>query len=88
MAEAADFQGTSPSPARRWLRRTGAVLAGTPLLAGFLQLPAGSPAEAATPAAPRAASADGSVAVSVDSLTPGAPSEGDTVTVSGTVTNR
>ncbi|MEU2991184.1 DUF6049 family protein [Streptomyces griseoincarnatus] len=88
MAEAADFQGTSPSPARRWLRRTGAVLAGTPLLAGFLQLPAGSPAEAATPAAPRAASDDGSVAVSVDSLTPGAPSEGDTVTVSGTVTNK
>ncbi len=88
MAEAADFQGTSPSPARRWLRRTGAVLAGTPLLAGFLQLPAGSPAEAATPAAPRTASDDGSVAVSVDSLTPGAPSEGDTVTVSGTVTNK
>ena len=26
MAEAADFQGTSPSPARRWLRRTGALL--------------------------------------------------------------
>ncbi|MCX4621175.1 DUF6049 family protein [Streptomyces albogriseolus] len=88
MAEAADFQGTSPSPARRWLRRTGAVLAGTPLLTGLLQLPAASPAEAATPAAPRAASDDGSVAVSVDSLTPGAPAEGDTVTVSGTVTNK
>ncbi|MFZ4152381.1 DUF6049 family protein [Streptomyces pseudogriseolus] len=88
MAEAADFQGTSPSPARRWLRRTGAVLAGTPLLAGLLQLPAASPAEAAAPAAPKAASDDGSVAVSVDSLTPGAPAEGDTVTVSGTVTNK
>ncbi|MFF8628356.1 DUF6049 family protein [Streptomyces werraensis] len=84
MAEAADFQGTSPSPARRWLRRTGAVLAGTPLLAGLLQLPAGSSAEAA----PRAASDDGSVAVSVDSLTPSAPSDGDTVTVSGTITNK
>ncbi|MGA5517066.1 DUF6049 family protein [Streptomyces pseudogriseolus] len=88
MAEAADFQGTSPSPARRWLRRTGAVLAGTPLLAGLLQLPATSPAEAAAPAAPKAASDDGSVAVSVDSLTPAAPAEGDTVTVSGTVTNK
>ncbi|MCM3297417.1 DUF6049 family protein [Streptomyces pseudogriseolus] len=88
MAEAADFQGTSPSPARRWLRRTGALLAGPPLLAGLLQLPAASPAEAAAPAAPKAASDDGSVAVSVDSLTPGAPAEGDTVTVSGTVTNK
>ncbi|MGA5119928.1 DUF6049 family protein [Streptomyces pseudogriseolus] len=88
MAEAADFQGTSPSPARRWLRRTGAVLAGTPLLAGLLQLPATSPAEAAAPAAPKAASDDGSVAVSVDSLTPVAPAEGDTVTVSGTITNK
>ncbi|MGA4963677.1 DUF6049 family protein [Streptomyces pseudogriseolus] len=88
MAEAADFQGTSPSPARRWLRRTGALLAGTPLLAGLLQLPAASPTEAAAPAAPKAASDDGSVAVSVDSLTPGAPAEGDTVTVSGTVTNK
>lgn len=28
------------------------------------------------------------MAVSVDSLTPGAPTEGDTVTVSGTVTNK
>ncbi|WP_369156777.1 DUF6049 family protein [Streptomyces sp. R02] len=88
MAEAADFQGTSPSPARRWLRRTGAVLAGAPLLAGLLQLSVTSPAEAAAPAAPKAASDDGSVAVSVDSLTPRAPSEGDTVTVSGTVTNK
>ncbi|MFI9729110.1 DUF6049 family protein [Streptomyces sp. NPDC052092] len=88
MAEAADFQGTSPSPARRWLRRTGALLAGAPLVAGLLQLPAASPAEAAVPAAPRAASDDGSVAVSVDSLTPSAPSEDDTVTVSGTVTNK
>ncbi|MEV5917671.1 DUF6049 family protein [Streptomyces pseudogriseolus] len=88
MAEAADFQGTRPSPARRWLRRTGAVLAGTPLLAGLLQLPAASPVEAAAPAAPKAASDDGSVAVSVDSLTPGAPAEGDTVTVTGTVTNK
>ncbi|MFJ9834892.1 DUF6049 family protein [Streptomyces sp. NPDC101169] len=78
MAEAADFQGTSASPARRWLRRTGALLAGAPLLAGLLQLSAAAPAQAASPSP---------VSVSLDSLTPGAPTDGDTVTVSGTVTN-
>ncbi|MCT7351462.1 DUF6049 family protein [Streptomyces sp. 15-116A] len=88
MAEAADFQGTSPSPARRWLRRTGALLAGAPLLAGLLQLPAAPAADAAGQDAPQAAAGAGSVSVSVDSLTPSVPSEGDTVTVSGTVTNK
>ncbi|MFE9608218.1 DUF6049 family protein [Streptomyces sp. NPDC006012] len=80
MAEAADFQGTAPSPARRWLRRTGALLAGAPLLAGVVQLPAAAPA--------RAASSSDTVSVSVNSLTPSAPTDGDTVTVSGTVTNQ
>ncbi|MFB7501868.1 DUF6049 family protein [Streptomyces sp. NPDC056161] len=80
MAEAADFQGTAPSPARRWLRRTGALLTGVPLLAGVLQLPAAAPAQAASSA--------GTVSVAVDSLTPSAPTEGDTLTVSGTVTNQ
>ncbi|WP_329597999.1 DUF6049 family protein [Streptomyces pseudovenezuelae] len=79
MAEAADFQGTSPSPARRWLRRTGALLAGVPLLAGLCQLPAAAPAEAAD--------ASGSVSVAIDTLSPSAPTDGDTLTVSGTVTN-
>ncbi|OSP41800.1 hypothetical protein B7767_18960 [Streptomyces sp. 13-12-16] len=88
MAEAADFQGTSPSPARRWLRRTGALLTGVPLLTGLLQLPAAPPADAAGADAPQAASGAGSVSVSVDTLTPGAPAEDDTVTVSGTVTNK
>ncbi|MGC2996862.1 DUF6049 family protein [Streptomyces sp. G35A] len=88
MAEAADFQGTSPSPARRRLRRTGALLAGTPLLAGLLQLPVAPSADAAGQDAPRAASDTGTVSVSVNSLTPSAPTEGDTVTVSGTVTNK
>ncbi|MFE2279615.1 DUF6049 family protein [Streptomyces sp. NPDC059454] len=88
MAEAADFQGTSPSPARRWLRRTGALLAGVPLLAGLIQLPAAPPADAAGVDAPQAASGAGPVSVSVDTLTPGAPTEDDTVTVSGTVTNK
>ncbi|GAA2222256.1 MULTISPECIES: DUF6049 family protein [Streptomyces] len=87
MAEAADFRGTSASPARRWLRRTGALLTGAPLLAGLLQLPAATPADAAVQASPQAAAGTGSVSVAVDSLSPSAPSEGDTVTVSGTVTN-
>ncbi|MFF5407182.1 DUF6049 family protein [Streptomyces misionensis] len=78
MAEAADFQGTSASPARRWLRHTGALLAGVPLLAGLLQLPAAAPAQAAS---------GDPVSVSLDSLTPSAPTDGDTLTVSGTVTN-
>ncbi|MGW2030828.1 DUF6049 family protein [Streptomyces sp. NPDC001811] len=78
MAEAADFQGTSASPARRWLRRAGALITGAPLLAGLLQLPAAGPAQA---------DASGTVSVSLDSLSPSAPTDGDTVTVSGTVTN-
>ncbi|MFF8730043.1 DUF6049 family protein [Streptomyces sp. NPDC015171] len=78
MAEAADFQGTSASPARRWLRRAGALLAATPVLAGLLQLPAAAPAQAAS---------SGTVSVSLDSLSPSAPTDGDTLTVSGTVTN-
>ncbi|WP_460067656.1 DUF6049 family protein [Streptomyces sp. YKOK-I1] len=87
MAEAADFPGTSPSPARRWLRRTGALLAGAPLLAGLLQLPA-LPAHADAPAGAKEASDKGSVSVAVDSLSPAVPTDGDTVTVSGTVTNK
>ncbi|MFF0423873.1 DUF6049 family protein [Streptomyces sp. NPDC004520] len=84
MAEAADIQGTGPSPARRWLRRTITVAFGAPLLAGLLQAPA-----VASPVAP-AADATGSrtVDVSLDTLSPSAPVEGDTVTVTGTVTNR
>jgi hypothetical protein len=88
VAEAADFQGMSPSPARRWLRRTGALIAGAPLLAGLLQLPAAAPSHAAVQDSLKAASGSGSVAVAVDSLTPAVPSEGDTLTVSGTVTNK
>ncbi|MEU1041942.1 DUF6049 family protein [Streptomyces sp. NPDC005551] len=87
MAEAADFQGTSPSPARRWMRRTGVLLAGLPLLAGLVQL--SSPlAQAAEQTSPADASSSGTVDVSVDSLSPSAPTDGDTLTVSGTVTNR
>ncbi|MGW8747840.1 DUF6049 family protein [Streptomyces sp. NPDC055794] len=87
MAEAADFQGTSPSPARRWIRRTAALLAGAPLLAGLVQLPAAGTAHADGKPPARADADSGPVAVAVDSLTPSAPTDGDTVTVSGTVTN-
>ncbi|WP_030685755.1 DUF6049 family protein [Streptomyces globisporus] len=84
MAEAADIQGTGPSPARRWLRRTITVAFGAPLLAGLLQAP--------VVAAPAAAAEDGTgsrtVDVSLDTLAPSAPVAGDTVTVTGTVTNR
>jgi hypothetical protein len=76
----------TPSPARRWLRRTGALLAGAPLLAGLIQLPASS-AHAAGQASVKEASDAGTVAVAVDSLSPSIPTDGDTLTVSGTVTN-
>ncbi|WP_445524836.1 DUF6049 family protein [Streptomyces cyslabdanicus] len=88
MAEAADFQGTSPSPARRRLRRAGALLTGAPLLAALLQLPAAPSVHAAGQESPQAASGSRTVAVSLDSLSPSAPTDGDTLTVSGTVTNK
>ncbi|MFF6996005.1 DUF6049 family protein [Streptomyces sp. NPDC008313] len=88
MAEAADFQGMSPSPARRWLRRAGALLAGAPLLAGVIQLSSGPVAHAAAPGSLTDATGSGTVAVAVDALTPSVPTEGDTLTVSGTVTNK
>ncbi|MFI8290364.1 hypothetical protein EAO71_19010 [Streptomyces sp. ms191] len=89
MAEAADIQGTSPSPARRWLRRAAAFAAAAPLLAGLLQLPAAPSAVAAGTVAPQAApTGSRTVAVSLDTLTPSAPVESDTLTISGTLTNQ
>ncbi|WP_369234621.1 DUF6049 family protein [Streptomyces sp. R21] len=87
MAEAADFQGMTPSPARRWLRRTGALLAGAPLLAGLLQLPVAASTSASVKASPAEATSSGTVGVSLDSISPSAPTDGDTVTLAGTVTN-
>ncbi|UUN27992.1 DUF6049 family protein [Streptomyces sp. FIT100] len=83
MAEAAEFQGMGPSPARQWMRRTAAFLAGAPLLAGLLYVQAASPAHAA-------ADQTGSrtVDVSLDSLLPSAPVKDDTLTITGTVTNQ
>ncbi|MEU1227459.1 DUF6049 family protein [Streptomyces sp. NPDC005828] len=83
MAEAADIQGTSPSPARRWLRRTLTVAFGAPLLASLLHGPV-----AAAPATAEDAGGSRTVDVSLDTLAPSAPVEGDTVTITGTVTNR
>ncbi|MFE2011597.1 DUF6049 family protein [Streptomyces sp. NPDC059491] len=84
MAEAADIQGTGASPARRWLRRTITVAFGAPLLAGLLQAPgAASPAVAAEDS-----TVSKTVDVSLDTLAPSVPVEGDTVTVTGTVTNK
>lgn len=82
MAEAADIQGSSPSPARRWLRRTASLAAAAPLLAGLIQVPS-------APAAAAAEEPTGSrtVDVSLDTLAPSAPMEGDTLTITGTVTN-
>jgi hypothetical protein len=92
VAEAADFQGTVPSPAHRWLRRAGALLAGAPLLAGALQLPAAASGQASAAASgrtsARAASGSSTIAVSLDALSPSVPTDGDTLTVTGTVTNK
>jgi hypothetical protein len=72
------------------LRRTGAVLAGAPLLAGLL-LPSAGQAAAAPATVPTAAEAaqdaSGPVSVSLDKVTPGIVTEDDTLTVSGSVTN-
>ncbi|MFI6084499.1 DUF6049 family protein [Streptomyces sp. NPDC051217] len=103
MAEAADIQGMKHSPARRWLRRSAAVAAGVPLLAGLLG-GLTAPQATATPstgstvatgaatASPASVAAEPSgsstVSVALDTLAPSAPTKGDTLTISGTVTNK
>ncbi|WP_328901175.1 DUF6049 family protein [Streptomyces sp. NBC_00441] len=86
MAEAADIQGMSPSPARRWLRRTAAVLAGAPLVAALLAGAAAPQARADAPA--KAPTGSSTVSVSLDEITPSAPEKGDTLRISGTLTNK
>ncbi|MEV5607058.1 DUF6049 family protein [Streptomyces sp. NPDC052225] len=77
----------SPSPARRLLRRSGALLAAAPLLASLPLLPA-APAAAATPtAASASATGTSTVDVAVNKLSPSAPTEDDTLTVVGKITN-
>ncbi|MEU0129584.1 DUF6049 family protein [Streptomyces sp. NPDC006289] len=86
MAEAADFQGMNPSPARRWLRRTASLIIGAPLIAGLLAGPAAPPAQAEESA--KAPTGSRTVDVSLDTLSPSAPVEGDTLSISGTLTNK
>lgn len=87
MAEAAEFPETPPAPARRWLRRAVTLLISLPLLAML-----GHPAQAGGPGQPAsvaATKATGSrmVNVSINAFAPTAPVAGDTLTISGTVTN-
>ncbi|MFF0054166.1 DUF6049 family protein [Streptomyces microflavus] len=86
MAQAADIQGMHPSPARRWLRRTASVALGAPLLAGLLAVPTAGSAGASAP--DKAPTGSSTVDVSLDTLSPAAPVKGDTLTVSGTLTNK
>ncbi|SFY31374.1 DUF6049 family protein [Streptomyces atratus] len=86
MAEAADIQGIGPSPARRWLRRTAALIIGAPLVAALLAGPTAPAAQAGGTG--KAPTRSETVDVSLNSLAPSAPVKGDTLTVSGTVTNR
>ncbi|WP_203645122.1 DUF6049 family protein [Streptomyces sp. SID14478] len=79
----------TPSPARRLLRRTGALLAAAPLLAALPLLPAAAPAAASAPSSAAAdATGTSTVDIAVNGLTPQVPSEQDTVTVRGKITNR
>ncbi|MGW3800649.1 DUF6049 family protein [Streptomyces clavifer] len=86
MAEAADIQGMNPSPARRWLRRAASLIVGAPLIAGLLAGPAAPSAQA--DGAKKAPTGSRTVDVALNTLTPSAPVKGDTLTVSGTLTNK
>ncbi|MBB5119831.1 DUF6049 family protein [Streptomyces eurocidicus] len=80
MAEAAEFQGTTAAPACRWARHLMTVLLGVLLLVGLVQLPAAPAARAESPTSRP-------VGVAIDTVTPVAPTQNDTITLSGTVTN-
>ncbi|MEC4015751.1 DUF6049 family protein [Streptomyces sp. H27-D2] len=82
MAEAAEFQGARSAPARQWLRRGAALLAGAPLIVGLLQLSAAGPVRA-----DGGATGSRTVDVSLDTLSPTAPTKSDTLSVTGRVTN-
>ncbi|MEU1617390.1 DUF6049 family protein [Streptomyces sp. NPDC005722] len=79
MGEAAQHPGGTPARSR--LRRATALLVGATLFAGLVQARTAPAAYAATP--------DGrTVDVSLTSLSPKAPAKGDTLTVTGTVSNK
>lgn len=71
MAEAADIQGISHSPARRWLRRTASAFLGAPLVATLLAGPAVPAAQAGE--ASKAPTGSSTVGVSLDSWPPARP---------------
>ncbi|WP_333766463.1 DUF6049 family protein [Streptomyces sp. IBSBF 2435] len=81
MGEAAQSPGKPPSPARRRAVRVVALVAGATLLTGLLQAAGAAPSQAAAGTGSRTA------AVSVDTLTPRIPVKGDTVTLTGRLTN-
>lgn len=88
MAEAAEKQGTPTARHHRWLRRTTtALLATVPLLSGLA--PTATAAPATPPASPASGSATGAntAEVKVNALTPSVPEKGDTLRITGTVTN-
>ncbi|WP_223837775.1 DUF6049 family protein [Streptomyces venezuelae] len=79
-ADTGDINGPAPAPVRRrWLRRAVVLLAGTPVLAGLVYAPA--------PEASAVENGNGTVDVQLFSLAPAAPVKGDTLTITGTVTN-
>ncbi|MFD7497776.1 hypothetical protein ACFV8T_36455, partial [Streptomyces sp. NPDC059832] len=78
MAEPADIQGIDPSPARRWLRRTAALIIGAPLVAALLAGPTAPAAQAAGTG--KAPTGSETVDVSLNTLAPSAPVKGDTLT--------
>ncbi|WP_228976209.1 DUF6049 family protein [Streptomyces sp. DH12] len=90
MAEAADIQGTDPSPARRWLRRAAAAVAAVPLMVGLVQVPSASaaPSDRSPDRSVRTPTRAGGVDVALDTLSPSAPVKGDTLSIGGTVTNQ
>ncbi|MEU4091123.1 DUF6049 family protein [Streptomyces sp. NPDC026673] len=79
VGEAAQHPGGTPARSR--LRRATALFVGATLFTGLIQ--------AQTAPTAYAAGSDGrAVDVSVNSLSPSVPAKGDTITVTGTVTNR
>lgn len=81
MGEAALAPGTPPAgPRRRW-RRYVALIAGATVLTGLLQTVQATGSQARTPTGSHSAT------VTLTSISPQVPGKGDTVTVTGTVTN-
>lgn len=81
MGEAAQAPATLPAAPRRRLPRFTALLAGATLLAGLLQ------AVQATGSQAQSATGSRTASVTLTGLEPRLPGKGDTITVSGTVTN-